>query len=214
MTIPLAPALLTGSSNLPGDFRRAALEASPYLVLLRVGFCLPRLLPDARCALTAPFHPYPPTLRTSRGLTPSSRGGMFSVPLVRRVAPPGNYPAHCPVEFGLSSPACTSQRSSPKHSTRRLHTAAVIRPTATADYLMAALARRPLRGSAGFSVARPGGLTLARRTGGEPSAGRTRLALYARRAARQPSGRRSEPASASEASAPRSRPYPSVSCEI
>ena len=35
-------------------------RTSPYLVLLRVGFCLPRLLPDARCALTAPFHPYPP----------------------------------------------------------------------------------------------------------------------------------------------------------
>ena len=32
----------------------------PYLVLLRVGFTLPRLLPAARCALTAPFHPYPP----------------------------------------------------------------------------------------------------------------------------------------------------------
>jgi len=30
----------------------------PYLVLLRVGFTLPRLLPAARCALTAPFHPY------------------------------------------------------------------------------------------------------------------------------------------------------------
>ena len=29
-----------------------------YLVLLPVGFTLPRLLPAARCALTAPFHPY------------------------------------------------------------------------------------------------------------------------------------------------------------
>ncbi len=29
-----------------------------YLVLLRVGFTLPQLLPAARCALTAPFHPY------------------------------------------------------------------------------------------------------------------------------------------------------------
>ena len=33
-----------------------------YLVLLRVGFTLPRLLPAARCALTAPFHPYQPRL--------------------------------------------------------------------------------------------------------------------------------------------------------
>ena len=30
----------------------------PYLALLRAGFCLPRPLPAARCALTAPFHPY------------------------------------------------------------------------------------------------------------------------------------------------------------
>jgi hypothetical protein len=29
-----------------------------YLVLLQVGFTVPQLLPVARCALTAPFHPY------------------------------------------------------------------------------------------------------------------------------------------------------------
>src|SRR5688572_1711769 len=33
-----------------------------------------------------------------------ARGGIFSVPLIRQVALPGRYPAHCPVEFGLSSP--------------------------------------------------------------------------------------------------------------
>jgi len=33
----------------------------PYLVLLRVGFTLPPALPTERCALTAPFHPYPGT---------------------------------------------------------------------------------------------------------------------------------------------------------
>ena len=32
-----------------------------------------------------------------------AQGGIFSVPLVLRVAPTGNYPAHCPAEFGLSS---------------------------------------------------------------------------------------------------------------
>ncbi len=31
----------------------------PYLVLLRVGFALPSRLLETRCALTAPFHPYP-----------------------------------------------------------------------------------------------------------------------------------------------------------
>jgi len=61
--IPLAPSLLTGSSGLPGSLgrviRRALLPgpALPYLALLHAGFCLPRLLPGARCALTAPFHP-------------------------------------------------------------------------------------------------------------------------------------------------------------
>jgi hypothetical protein len=37
-------------------------EFLPYLVLLRVGFAMPRALLPGRCALTAPFHPY----RTSR----------------------------------------------------------------------------------------------------------------------------------------------------
>ena len=32
----------------------------PYLVLLPMGFAVPLLLPAARCALTAPFHPYHP----------------------------------------------------------------------------------------------------------------------------------------------------------
>jgi len=31
----------------------------PYLVLLRVGFAMPAALLRQRCALTAPFHPYP-----------------------------------------------------------------------------------------------------------------------------------------------------------
>src|SRR5205814_1247270 len=72
----------------------------PYLVLLRAGFCLPPTLPPARCALTAPFHPYPPSsfgLRwasPSRGLPPQSAegaktGGMFSVPLSVRFPCPG-----------------------------------------------------------------------------------------------------------------------------
>jgi len=45
--------------------RRLALSGSfpPYLVLLRVGFTLPPPLPSERCALTAPFHPYPGTGR-------------------------------------------------------------------------------------------------------------------------------------------------------
>jgi hypothetical protein len=44
----------------------------PYLVLLQVGFTLPLPLPTARCALTAPFHPYRST---------GDLGGLFSVAL-------------------------------------------------------------------------------------------------------------------------------------
>ncbi len=38
---------------------RANPRLPPYLVLLRVGFALPAALLRRRCALTAPFHPYP-----------------------------------------------------------------------------------------------------------------------------------------------------------
>ena len=63
--IPLGRALLTGSSDLPGSCdapsRHVVPEGAipPYLVLLRVGFAMPRHYCAARCALTAPFHPYP-----------------------------------------------------------------------------------------------------------------------------------------------------------
>jgi hypothetical protein len=84
---------------------RIRAPAPPYLVLLRAGFCLPPTLPPARCALTAPFHPYLP-IHPQRG---KSSGGIFSVPLVRQVTLPGRYPAHCPAEFGLSSPPGTTR---------------------------------------------------------------------------------------------------------
>jgi len=51
------------------------------LVLLQVGFAMPRLLPAARCALTAPFHPYPPPH--------GAAGGIFSVALSVGSRPPG-----------------------------------------------------------------------------------------------------------------------------
>src|SRR4051812_11550095 len=50
---------------------------SSYLVLLRVGFSVPSLLPMMRCALTAPFHPY------------LLRGGLFSVALSVGLHRPG-----------------------------------------------------------------------------------------------------------------------------
>ena len=63
--IPLGRPLLDGSSDLPGSLaRRAGTHRCchlflPYLVLLRVGFAMPCALLRKRCALTAPFHPYP-----------------------------------------------------------------------------------------------------------------------------------------------------------
>src|SRR5271169_4768620 len=70
------------------DSEESSRELPPYLVLLRVGFALPATLLPRRCALTAPFHPYPAVVVSPRaalqfGATDSlrQRGGMFSVAL-------------------------------------------------------------------------------------------------------------------------------------
>jgi len=47
----------------------------PYLVLLRVGFTLPPSLQPERCALTAPFHPYPGAEFRPDGRTPPAVSG-------------------------------------------------------------------------------------------------------------------------------------------
>ncbi len=121
-----------GAGPAPGAHPAPAARLPPYLVLLRVGFTLPRPLQDGRCALAAPFHPYPGAgvVATanrpgkpgqlgycvsrvalqlgSKGDRPrGSRGGIFSVALAVHEplrSRPGRYPAHCPAEFGLSSP--------------------------------------------------------------------------------------------------------------
>ena len=60
----------------------------PYSVLLPVGFALPSPLPATRCALTAPFHPYPSK--------PEGGGGRFDLcGTFPGVAPAGRYPAPC-----------------------------------------------------------------------------------------------------------------------
>src|SRR5262249_4052950 len=69
--IPLRRRLPGALSNLPGrpdpDIDPEArcphgpsTSRRPYSVLLPVGFAVPLALPQARCALTAPFHPYRP----------------------------------------------------------------------------------------------------------------------------------------------------------
>ena len=98
-TIPLAPPSLAESSDLPGGFGRAVLMTPPYLVLLHAGFSLPSALRRTRCALTAPFHPYLAEARVA------CEGGRYVFcATFLQVALTGGYPAHCPLEFGLSSP--------------------------------------------------------------------------------------------------------------
>ena len=94
-------------------------QPPPYLVLLRAGFCLPPTLPPARCALTAPFHHCLPAPKDRRQLC------IFCA-TVRQVTLPGRYPAHCPVEFGLSSPGATSHDAVTRDS--RLTPAAIVWP--------------------------------------------------------------------------------------
>lgn len=62
MIIPLGRPLPTGSSHPParsgGRPVRLGAASRAYMMLLRMGFGLPRLSPAARWAFTPPFHPY------------------------------------------------------------------------------------------------------------------------------------------------------------
>ena len=86
VTIHLERLLPVASSNLPGHDAGSHLNGMPflcpYVVLLRMGFTMPVLLPVRRCALTAPFHPY-------HGLP----WRYFFCGTFPRVAPAGCYPA-------------------------------------------------------------------------------------------------------------------------
>ncbi len=68
-----------------GPIRSRPLESAgaipAYLVLLRVGFTMRRPLLAARCALTAPFHPYPRRLAWIACASQPFDGGIFSVAL-------------------------------------------------------------------------------------------------------------------------------------
>ena len=60
-----SPPILARAPNISTPARMGGVP--PYLVLLRVGFALPAALLRQRCALTAPFHPYPAHSRKSLG---------------------------------------------------------------------------------------------------------------------------------------------------
>lgn len=101
MAIHLGRPLPDVSRDLPGRRRGAApcplaRTCRPYLVLLPVGFTMPLPLPGARCALTAPFHPYLPRLPEA--------GGLLSVALSLGSPPPEVIRHRVSVEPGLSSP--------------------------------------------------------------------------------------------------------------
>src|SRR3984957_13019399 len=90
---------------------RKRINCHPYLVLLPVGLAMPRPLPCARCALTAPFQP----CRTFRVL-----GGVISVALSLGSPPPDVIRHRVFVEPGLSSNTSLCPRS-PGHLTPRLY---------------------------------------------------------------------------------------------
>ena len=70
-----------------GDARGSCLPgAESCLVLHAAGLAMPAKSPSQRCALTAPFHPYPPP-EVSYGSLPCG-GGLFSVALSRAASSP------------------------------------------------------------------------------------------------------------------------------
>jgi hypothetical protein len=131
MAIPLGRSLPSVSCDRP-ERRREGSPGTPvtfgsacrsYLVLLPVGFALPPPLPAARCALTAPFHPYrplgfPETNRrctfcgTFPGVAPAGR---YPAPYLRGARtflspaqPESGHPAVWHVEFGHPGRRCQS----------------------------------------------------------------------------------------------------------
>lgn len=107
-TIHLGRPSPDASCDLPGDTcgPQAAKGMPPYLVLLQRGFTVPPPLPETRCALTTPFHPYltPERIRCHRRFA-------FCCTF-RRLTSPRRYLASRPAEPGLSSAALRRPRSS------------------------------------------------------------------------------------------------------
>src|SRR5690606_33769398 len=98
--IHLGPALLAGSSGLPGGIGRAILRRLPIgLAPCGVWPATPVTGRAVRSYRTFSPLPAPPPPFGRSG----SRRYVFCATFLR-VAPTGDYPAHCPAEFGLSSP--------------------------------------------------------------------------------------------------------------
>jgi hypothetical protein len=102
--IPLALPLLAGSSDLPGGFGRAVLERLPIWSCSVRGFACHRL-----CSRRGALLPHLFTIACGAPEDTPRQLCIFCA-TVRQVTLPGRYPAHCPLEFGLSSPGkhCTA----------------------------------------------------------------------------------------------------------
>src|ERR1044071_10459162 len=90
---PVARRLKQPTRTAPGQGLRLSPRCRPYSVLLPVGFAVPLPLPEARCALTAPFHPCV-SLAGGRGL--------FSVALSLRLCRLRGFPSPAVIRARMS----------------------------------------------------------------------------------------------------------------
>src|SRR5262249_21375060 len=106
----------------------------PYSVLLPVGFAVPLASPPARCALTAPFHPYRGQRNTPRryvfcGTVPGfAPAGCYPAPLVRgartflsddlSVLPERPSDRLTRIGMGMQGPAVKSHGRSARHKVK------------------------------------------------------------------------------------------------
>jgi hypothetical protein len=85
---------VTSDLKRPTRIQRGQRQRIPIWPCSRWGLPCHDVLPLARCALTAPFHPYPCTEVNGRSTLCCT---------FRRLSPPRRYLAPCPMEPGLSS---------------------------------------------------------------------------------------------------------------
>ena len=113
--IPLGRALLRGSSDLPGGQAHRASALAPKRHFLPIWSCSVWGLPCPRhCWSGGALLPHlftltPPFMSPVASASGDKNSGavcfLWHFPSASlSEAPPGRYPAHCPVEFGLSSP--------------------------------------------------------------------------------------------------------------
>ena len=108
-TIPLAPSLLAGSCDLPGDFGRTTLKRLPIWSCSVRGLACHSPYSERGALLPHHFtltHLFKVTKMGNLSMArdaPRGRRFIFCATFLQ-VTLTGSYPAHCPSEFGLSSP--------------------------------------------------------------------------------------------------------------